>query len=132
MNITTTLSQVRVPVTIFRITGDLNAETSEELVQRAQAAHQAGSQDLLLDLETVGFVSSAGLRAVHAIFMMLGTGDPDEDESSVRKGIVAGSYHSPHLKLLNPSREVLRTLEMGGFDTFLEIYTNEQRALASY
>ena len=132
MKITTTKSQARVPVTVLHIEGDLNAESSDQLVQEAQTACEAGSQDLLLDLGKVGLMSSAGLRAIHSVFMMLGPGSAGESESSVRKGIVAGTYHSPHLKLLNPSGEVRHTLELGGFDTFLEIFSSEQEALASY
>jgi anti-anti-sigma regulatory factor len=116
----------------LHIEGDLNAETSEQLVQEAQIAYEAGSRDLLLDLGKVDLMSSAGLRAIHSIFMMLGPGSAGESESSVHKGIVDGTYHSPHLKLLNPSREVRHTLELGGFDTFLEIFSDEQEALAAY
>jgi anti-anti-sigma regulatory factor len=132
MKITTRNSQAQVPVTVLHIEGDLNAETSEQLVQEAQAAYEAGNGNLLLDLGKVDLMSSAGLRAIHSIFMMLGPGSAGESESSVRQGIVAGTYHSPHLKLLNPSKAVRHTLELGGFDTFLEIFSNEQEALASY
>lgn len=132
MKITTTNSQAQVPVTVLHIEGDLNAETSEHLLQEARAAYEAGGRNLLLDLGKVDLMSSAGLRAIHAIFMMLGPGSAGESESDVRQGIVAGTYRSPHLKLLNPSKKIRQTLELGGFDTFLAIFTNEQEALASY
>jgi hypothetical protein len=132
MDITVLYENGRVPVTVFCITGELSAATSEQLEKRAQDAVRDGTRNLLLDLGEVPFVSSSGLRAMHGIFMLLRSDYPGESDEVVRKGIVAGTFKSPHLKLLNPSQDVHRTLEMAGYDMFLEIYSDRNEALASF
>ena len=77
-------------------------------------------------------MSSAGLRVLHTIFIMLRSDVPEENDAAVRKGLADGTFKSPHLKLLNPSknnREVLRT---AGFDMFLEIHDDLKQAVASF
>lgn len=122
----------KVPVTVFHIKGALTAESSETLEQQAKSAFEAGTRNLLLDLTDVKFVSSGGLRTIHRIFMLLRGDTPEESDESVRKGITAGTYRSPFLKLLKPSRHVLEALKLAGFDMFLEIHTNLQGAVTSY
>jgi anti-anti-sigma factor len=132
VEIVTANKQGRVPVTVFHIKGEISAESSEKLQQQAQDAYEAGTRDLLLDLSKVTFLSSAGLRAIHYIFMLLRTDSSEERAKSVRKGIAEGTYRSPHLKLLNPKREVLQTLKMSGFDMFLEIHSKMRAAINSF
>ena len=50
----------------------------------------------------------------------------------MRKGINAGTYKSPHLKLLNPSKEAATTFEMTGLGMYIEIYTDRKKALSSF
>jgi hypothetical protein len=122
----------RVPVTVFRIKGDLSAETGDQLVQRAQDSYEAGMRDLLLDLGNATFVSSAGLRAIHQVFALLREDSLEENDKAISAGIREGTYHSPHLKLLNPSSQVLNVLRMAGFDMFLDVFDNRREALASF
>ncbi|MFC2037437.1 STAS domain-containing protein [Chloroflexota bacterium] len=132
MEIVTAHKEGRVPVTVFHIKGEISAETSERLQQQAQDAFEDGTRDLLLDLSKVTFLSSAGLRAIHYIFMLLRTDSSEEGTESVRKGISEGTYRSPHLKLLNPNRNVLQVLKMAGFDMFLEIHSKMKAAINSF
>jgi ABC-type transporter Mla MlaB component len=131
MNIVASNEMGRVPVTIFRITGELGAESSDLLRQEARSAVERGAQHLLLDLSEVTYVSSSGLQAIHDIFSQLRSASEEED-SAVHKGIASGTYRSEHLKLLSPSRHVLRTLKMAGFDMFLELHTDLQQAILSF
>jgi len=55
----------RVPVTVFRVDGDMGAESSDSLIQQVDSALQGGMRHLLLDLSNVSYVSSAGLKAIH-------------------------------------------------------------------
>jgi anti-sigma B factor antagonist len=121
-----------VPVTIFRIEGAITAASYRVLQQQAEDAYAAGARDLLLDLSAVPFMDSAGLRALHQIYMLLRSSRTEEGDHSVRKGIAAGTYSSSHLKLLNPNRDVLQVLSLAGFDMFLEVYSNSKKALASF
>ena len=86
-------------------------------------------RDLLLDLTNVTFLSSGGLRAIHETFTLLRT---DTDDKAVSEGIVAGTYRSPHLKLLNPNKNVLKSLKLTGLDMFLEILSSLKEAVNSF
>lgn len=122
----------RVPVTIFHISGEIAADSYEELEQQADEAFEAGMRDLLLDLTNVTFVSSSGLRAFHHIFTLLRTDSPEDSDDTVRKGVMAGTYKSPHLKLLRPSRTVLKALQVSGFDMFLDVHSDLKKAVDSF
>jgi anti-anti-sigma regulatory factor len=122
----------RVPVSIFRIKGELTLESCEQLQQKAEDAHRAGMRNLVLDLTDVGFLSSSGLRVIHRVFNLLRADIPEESDETMRTGIKDGTFTSPHLKLLNPSPQVLNTLKLAGFDMFLEIHSDLQQALSSF
>ena len=124
--------QGRVPVTVFHIEGEIAANSAESLQEQAEEAFEAGTRHLLLDLSDTTYLSSSGLRALHHIFMMLRSDDPQRSDEVVRKGIAAGTYKSSHLKLLNPSRNVLRVLSQSGYDMFLEIHARPKQAIASF
>jgi hypothetical protein len=87
---------------------------------------------LLVDLEDVGFISSAGLRALHEVHNLLQGNIGEEAERAVRRDVVTGTYKSPHLKLLKPSENALRALRVAGYDMFLEIHQRRTEALASF
>ena len=127
MEFKVTQEQGRVPVTVIHLNGDLRSD--EELTQKAKEAFEAGARDILLDLTDVRFMSSAGLRALHAIFTML---REDKSEEEINKGIAAGTYKSPHFKLLNPNKNVKEVLGLTGYDMFLDIHTNTKEAIASF
>jgi hypothetical protein len=129
MEISTWRESGAVPVTVLQVTGDLNA--GEPLESRARAAFQDGARDMVLDLSHVPFISSAGLRAIHIIYMLLRSADP-ADEKTAASDIARGDYKSPHLKLVNPSRNGLKALSTAGYDMFLDIYGSIPEAVGSY
>jgi ABC-type transporter Mla MlaB component len=132
MEIVVSRENGRVPVTVFHVKGEITVESYEELQRQAQDAYAGGMRNLLLDLTEVTFVSSSGLRAIHNIFDLLrGDGTEDSDET-VRNGVREGTFRSSHLKILNPTRDVLRVLRMSGFDMFLDIHADLQEAIASF
>lgn len=128
-NIAISLEQGRVPVTVFHLEGDLNHE--EPLQSKAQEAYQTGARHLLLDLTDVPYISSAGLRALHQVYMLL-RAVADESDQAVKEGIAAGTYKSPHLKLLKPSKNAAKALSVSGYDMFLEIHKDLAGAVASF
>ena len=132
MEIAVSHEKGRVPVTVFRVKGAVDVTTYEQLQQQAEAAVRAGTCDLLLDLTDVTFLSSAGLRAIHHVYNLLRCDAPEERDQAVWHGIKDGSFHSPHLKLLNPSPNVLSTLKLAGFDMFLEIHSSLKEAVDSF
>ncbi len=117
------------PVTVLQVKGDLSG--SEPLESEAKAAFAGGTRDIVLDLSHVPFISSAGLRVIHAIYMLLRSADPEDEETATR-GIARGTYKSPHLKLVKPSKNGLKALTTAGYDLFLEIHDNIPSAVASF
>jgi len=120
------------PVTVFHMHGRIDTNTYEQLQIKADEAYLNGTHNLLLDLSEVEYVSSAGLRAIHHIYTTLRDTSADESDEAVTQGIRDGTYKSPHLKLLNPSRDVREVLKVSGFDMYIEIFKNLQEAIASF
>ena len=132
MEIAVSYEQGRVPVTVLHVQGEINANSYEQLQAQAQAAVEAGTRDMLLDLAEVTYISSAGLRALHYAFTLVRTDSPAESDAALSKGLRDGTWRSPHFKLLNPQPSVLEILKTTGFDMYLEIHHNLRDAVASF
>jgi anti-anti-sigma regulatory factor len=130
MEIVVSQAQGHVPVTIFHIKGDLSDEAL--LVTQARQALAAGTQNLLLDLTDVPYISSSGLRALHAVWMLLREDTSEAGSKRVKEGIAQGTYRARHLKLLNPSQNAQKALSVSGFDMFLEVHKRLPAALDSF
>ena len=134
MDIRVDTEQGRVPVTIMHVEGNIDAKTYEEFEAKAEELIDAGTKYLLIDLSHSPFVSSAGLRALHHLFNKLRSADTEHpvSDADVRRGISAGTYKSPHLKLLNLSKETKTAFEISGFDMFIEKFDDLQTAINSF
>lgn len=121
-----------VPVSVMHVAGNIDSSTYEAFQARADELMQAGARRLLIDLEEVPLVTSAGLRALNSIFNRLRELTPDVSDEEMRSGINAGTYKSPHLKLLKPSKASTIALEHSGFSMFLETFTDMKAAVNSY
>ena len=132
MDIEISHEQGRKPVTVFRIRGEVNITTYEQLEKQARDAQASGTRDLLLDLTEVTYVSSAGIRALNNIFKLLRSDAPEESDEAMRKGLSDGTFKSPHVKLLNPTPRVVEVLKIAGVDMLLEIHQKRKDALASF
>ena len=130
MEISVSKEDARVPVTVFQLKGELSSE--EPLTSQAQDSFDNGMRYLLLDLSKVPYISSAGLRAIHQVYNLLRGPVSEEDEKEMRQGIISGSYTSPHLKLLKPSKNAMRALSVSGYDMFLQIHKKRANAIASF
>lgn len=136
MNVTVSLAQGRVPVTILHMHGELDASNYRDLISAAEEAIRGSAQDILLDLSDTPYMSSSGLVALQSIAAMLrGEAAPDLEagwaafralERDREIGLQA------HFKLLNPQPRVVQVLEMVGLDRFLEAYTDLEEAVASF
>jgi anti-anti-sigma factor len=122
----------RIPVTVFHIDGSVDSNTHAELEKQVRAAIETGAQHILLDLKRVPFMSSAGLHAIHNIFIQLRSKNPDVSDEEMRTGINSGTYKSPNLKLCRPSANVKKVLEMGGFDMYLDVFPDVDGAVAAF
>jgi len=124
----------RVPVTVMHVDGSLDASTYEAFQAKADELINNGARYILLDLSHANFISSAGFRAFNKLFNDLRALHPDTNlsDEEVKKGISAGTYKSPHLKLVNLSVETKTVFEMSGFNLFLESFSDLKTAVASF
>jgi anti-anti-sigma factor len=134
MDINVMVENGTVPVTVMEVHGNIDANSYEKFQSTAQKLIQDGAQYILIDLADSPFVSSAGLRALHQIFNDLRAKDSANklSDNEVRRGISAGTYKSPHLKLVNLSKETRTTFELSGFDMFIDTFDNRKAAFAAF
>lgn len=134
MEIKVSTESGRVPVTVLHVDGNIDSSTYEQFQSTAIKLIEDGARYLLVDLSHAPFVSSAGLRSLHALFNELRSRYPNADlnDEQMKKGISAGTYKSPHLKLLNLSPETKTAFETSGFDMFIDTFTDRNTAVASF
>jgi anti-anti-sigma factor len=132
MEIKVSTENGRVPVTVLHVDGNIDSVSYESFLSKANDLINAGTRHVLIDLEHVPLVSSAGLRAFNNIFSRLRQLTPDITDEQMRNGINAGTYKSPHLKLANPSKATRLALETSGFSMFLEIVSDVSAGVASF
>ena len=124
----------RVPVTVMHVDGNIDSSTYEQFQSTARRLIEEGARYILVDLSHAPFVSSAGLRALHMLFNELRSRHPDANlsDDQMKRGISAGTYKSPHLKLLNLSPETRSAFETSGFDMYIDTFTDRKAAIASF
>ncbi len=132
MNIKVSHEKGRVPITILSIDGDIDSSNYEQLDQIAYQEIEDGTQYILMDLTGVQFMSSAAFRSLTRIFKKLRSLSMDGSDEEMHKGINAGTYKSPYLKLYKPSKLVAETMKIAGFDMLLDIYEDMKAAIASF
>ena len=104
-------------VTVMRLNGSLDANTQSELEAKAKEAVESGAEYLLLDMSSVDYLGSAGMRGIHAITNLLSPDDP--------------SMRSDRLKVVNPSPAAAKIFKTLGFDSFIDIHSNIDEAIAA-
>jgi anti-anti-sigma factor len=132
MEVKVSTAKGRVPVTILHVTGNIDSATHMAFQAEAEEQIKGGARHLLIDLSDVPFMSSAGLRAISALLNQLRTLNSDVSEAEMLKRINEGTYKSPHLKLLNLSKQTRTAFETAGFDMYIETFTDREKAIASF
>lgn len=134
MEIKVSLEQARVPITVMHVGGNIDSATHEAFRVKAEELIHDGARYILVDLTEVPFVSSSGLRALHGILNKLRSLQPDARMSDLemKLQIAKGLYKSPHLKLLNLSRETRIAFELSGFYLFIETFSDLKSALGGF
>lgn len=123
-------------VTIMHLMGDIDASNYTSVIDKAQEAYNEGSRQIILDLEKVPYVSSAGLMALHTIARIF-SGQMTQTKDGGRPVFRSinpkqDSSAKEHLKLLNPQPAVEQVLDTVGLKQFLEIYTDVDKAVGSF
>jgi anti-anti-sigma factor len=134
MEIKVSTQNGRVPITIMHVDGDIDSATANLFHAKADELIKSGARYILVDLADCPYMSSASLRALHLIFKELNAIHPDATlgEDEITKGINAGTYKSPYLKLVNASNETKIVFKTSGFDMFLEFYDDMKKAIATF
>lgn len=134
MEIKVSTENGRVPVTVMHVEGNIDSSTYEQFQSTARKLIEEGARYILVDLSRAPFVSSAGLRALHTLFNELRSRNRDADlnDEQMKQGISAGTYKSPHLKLVNLSPETRTAFETSGFDMYIDTFADMKTAIASF
>ena len=99
-------------ITVLTISGELTADQVDTLRRSIQDRFAAGIRDLVLDMECMSFVDSAGLETL--LWCV--------DEASERGGQV---------RLVNPDPTVSKILEISGLDRRFDIHGTIESAAKS-
>lgn len=139
MKTTVDRAQGRIPITVLRVDGDLDASTFESLIDEGRRLYAAGDRDLLIDLRSVPFMGSSGLVALHSLVLIFNGSEPPDPESgwgahhAMEASIESGLQ--PHVKVLLPDAPDLslrRVMERTGMDRFIDVRTDEADAIAAF
>ena len=135
MEITVSQAQGRVSVSILTLEGQLDGQTYQQLIEEAVRLYKEGARDFLIDLSKVSFMSSAGMVALHTV-ALLARGDklPDMEQgwSTLKSMSRDRGAKSEHVRLLSPSPEVQKVLEMVGFTQAFDILTDKEQAVQAF
>ena len=136
MQITITPNKDPVPIMVIHLHGELDGSNYMELIAEAKNVYKNGARDLLLDLSDLRYMSSTGIVALHSIAMLFRNQNPIVEEKgwAAFRALDRDRHKAPqlHVKLLGLNSNVRQVLEMVGFNAFFEIFTDNQRALASF
>jgi anti-anti-sigma regulatory factor len=128
-------------VTVLQLDGILDSTNYQSLLDEAHNVYTADNRDLLLDLSNLTFISSAGLGALHQVALLFRgekQAEGDESWSDYRWTAFHGSDSghnrgsNQNVKLLSPTKEVRGVLDLIGFSSFFEIFTDFNQAVASF
>jgi anti-anti-sigma regulatory factor len=123
-------------VAVIQVAGQLDGQSYQDLILKAQEIIGEGAKNILLDMSELTYISSAGLVALHTISMLLrGEKTPGTDEGwSAIKSMdrTRDGGVQKNLKFLNPPPQVVSVLDMVGFSEFFEVFTDKQKAIESF
>ncbi len=136
MNISSEQIQARVPVTVLRLSGDVDGSNFQTIIEKARELHQQGARHLVLDLAGVPYTSSAGLVALHSIARLFNSQelpDPEDGWRAIRMVSQArDAGPQTAVKLLSPQPRVAAILEQTGLNVHFQIFTDQATAVESF
>jgi anti-sigma B factor antagonist len=100
-------------IRIIEVIGRLDGDSAPDLGRLLDQAVDEGYFRLVLDLGSVDYLSSPGLREIVRVF---------------KRAQQAGG----DLRLANPSDRVIEIMELAGLDTVLQIYQTRTEAVNSF
>ena len=122
MEITTSQMQGRVAVTILHIRGEVDSSNFQQFSSVLRDVVEGGAEGLLLDLSQVAYMSSAGIRSLNEVSLLLRKKYPQDPQNA----------RSSRLKLFNPQDRVFDVIKISGVDSIFATFTNLEEAVASF
>jgi hypothetical protein len=116
-------------VTILHFDGSIDRQTENLVIESARAVKNAGARFLLIDLQNVNMVTSAGLHALHGIFKIF---TPHEEMEAWKKENPGEVFKSPYFKLSGASSPIEYVLSISGLLVSVVLYPTLQEALNSF
>jgi hypothetical protein len=126
---TLTISKTAGSVLVLHLGGKLDGQTNQALLDAARAEHEAGVRFLLIDLEQMQMITSAGLGALHNIYKLFTPADEIEAWDRENHG---EPYKSNYFKLAAAPPSVYYVLNIAGFLNNIPIYPDVPAALAAF
>ena len=118
LKITIEQKQARVPVTVFHIAGWLDAQSEPQFLEAARTAYDDGARFLLIDMNDLDTLTSAGMRAIQKVYRLYTPNTADN--------------RFPHLKMSSAPPQVYHALKIAGFLQSIPMYESVQSALDSF
>ena len=100
-------------VDLVTVTGRVDGSNWSELDSAFSALHADGRYKIVVDLDGVEYMSSAGLRALVAALREC-------------------KNHGGDLRISNPSKRISDVLSLAGLDTVFSIYDDHTSAVGSF
>lgn len=110
--------QAEVPVTILSLRGWLDAQSEPQLLEAARSSYDDGARYLLIDLNELDTLTSAGMRALQKCYQIF---TPKEDQ-----------FRIAHLKLCNAPPQIYNVLGITGFLQNIPMYESRNAALQTF
>ena len=102
----------------MRVRGWLDAQSEEQLLEVARNSYEGGARYILIDMNELDTITSAGIRALQKIYQMF---TPKEDRFKIT-----------HLKLCNAPPQIYNVLGITGFRQNIPMYENLDDAVVSF
>ena len=123
------------PVTVLHVAGRVDYTNYSQLIDKARELFLGGTEYLLLDLEACDFLSSSGLFALHSIALIvhnLAPLDQEQGWESRRKLTSEDREFKEKFKIVHAQPNVMRTLDLAGFLSLFDVYSDMQEALEEF
>ena len=121
---------------ILDLDGELDASNYLDVIERVHQLYSDGARQLVIDLSDLSFLSSSGLVALHSAAMIMRGENPPGPElgwsafHAIATDVEQG--FETCCKLVNPQGRVRKTLDMTGFNAFLEVFDDTDAAVRSF
>lgn len=124
-----TITKTAGRVTVLHLAGKLDGQTHEQLLDAGQAEQTGGTRFLVIDLQGLEMITSAGLGALHKLYKLFTPAAEIQAWESEKHG---EPYKSAYFKLAGASAAVYYVLNIAGFLSSIPIFPTLQEALDSF